>query len=104
MHERAVLTSPGTATPINPSSSFGDRLDPNVPDESARANDPRRTRTVLRRRCDDRPGRALSLALVAIMLAGSFVALSSVTAGSATAASRTLASSVATNGEWPGVG
>jgi hypothetical protein len=59
---------------------------------------------VFRRRCVDLQGRALSLALVTIMLAGTSVALSSATAGAATAASRTLASSVATNGEWPGVG
>jgi len=59
---------------------------------------------VFRRPGVDLHGRALSLALATIMLAGSCVALSSVTAGAATTASRTLASSVATNGEWPGVG
>jgi hypothetical protein len=61
-------------------------------------------RTVFRRRCVDLQGGALSRALVTVMLAGTFVALSSATAGAATAASRTLASSVAANGEWPGVG
>ena len=47
---------------------------------------------------------ALPLALATVMLAGTYVALSSTTAAAATSASRTLASSVATNGEWPGVG
>jgi hypothetical protein len=46
----------------------------------------------------------LALALVTVMLAGTTVAVSSATAGAATAASRALASSVATNGQWPGVG
>jgi hypothetical protein len=61
-------------------------------------------RTVFRRRFVDLQGRALSLALVIVMLAGTTIAVSSATAGAATAASRTLASSVATNGQWPGVG
>ena len=59
---------------------------------------------MFRRRCVDLQGGALSRALVTVMLAGTFVALSSATAGAATSATRTLASSVATNGEWPGVG
>ena len=59
---------------------------------------------MFRRQCVDLQGGALSRALVTVMLAGTFVALSSATAGAATAASRTLASSVPTNGEWPGVG
>ena len=47
---------------------------------------------------------ALPLAMVTVMLAGTYVALSTTTAAAATSASRTLASSVATNGQWPGVG
>ncbi|MDR3647707.1 MAG: hypothetical protein P4L20_01345, partial [Acidimicrobiales bacterium] len=42
--------------------------------------------------------------MATVMVAGTYVALSSTTAAAATSASRTLASSVATNGEWPGVG
>ena len=59
---------------------------------------------VLRRGVLDLRRTALPLAVAAVMLAGTCVALSSTTAAAATSASRTLASSVATNGEWPGVG
>jgi hypothetical protein len=59
---------------------------------------------VFPRRCVDMRGGALSRALLTVMLAGTFFALSSVTAGAATSASRTLASAVMANGEWPGVG
>jgi hypothetical protein len=59
---------------------------------------------VLLKRWVDLQGRALSLVLVGTVLAGTLVALTSTTTGAATAAARTLASSVATNGEWPGVG
>src|SRR5580704_873225 len=61
-------------------------------------------RTVFRSRCVDLREGALSRALVTVMLAGTFVALSSSGAGAATSATRTLSSSVATNGVWPGVG
>ena len=44
------------------------------------------------------------LALAAVVLAGTSVALASTPAGAATSASHTLTSSVAANGEWPGVG
>jgi hypothetical protein len=47
---------------------------------------------------------ALPLALAALMVAGTSVALSATTAGAATSASRTLSSSAPTNGVWPGVG
>jgi hypothetical protein len=59
---------------------------------------------VFRSRCVDLREGALSRALVTVMLAGTFVALSSSGAGAATSATRTLSSSVATNGVWPGVG
>src|SRR5580692_3779688 len=50
------------------------------------------------------PRTALPLATATVMLAGTYVALSSAPSGAATSASRALTSSVATNGEWPGVG
>jgi hypothetical protein len=59
---------------------------------------------VFRSRCVDLREGALSRALVTVMLAGTFVALSSSAADAATSATRTLSSSVATNGVWPGVG
>jgi|HubBroStandDraft_6_1064221.scaffolds.fasta_scaffold36825_2 hypothetical protein len=47
---------------------------------------------------------ALPLAMAALMVAGTSVALTSTTAAAATSGSRALASSVTPNGVWPGVG
>jgi hypothetical protein len=46
----------------------------------------------------------LPLAMVGVMVAGGYVALSSTTAGAATSVSATLLSTATTNGVWPGVG
>ena len=60
--------------------------------------------TVLRRELVELRRTALPLAIATVVLAGTTLALSSMPANAATSANRALASSVATNGEWPGVG
>ncbi len=62
------------------------------------------THTVLRRELVELRRTALTLAIATVVLAGTSVALSSTPSGAATSASRALTSSVAANGEWPGVG
>ena len=47
---------------------------------------------------------ALSLAVAIVVLAGTCVALSSTASGAAQSVGRAFTSSVAPNGEWPGVG
>jgi hypothetical protein len=59
---------------------------------------------MLRRELAELRKNVLPLAIATIVLAGTSVALSSSPSGAATSASRALTSSVATNGEWPGVG
>ena len=59
---------------------------------------------VLRRGLVELRRTALPLTIATVVLAGTYVALAPTPSTAATSASRAVTSSVATNGEWPGVG